>query len=351
MKVRRVFAQVVATAALASCGSDPVPYRPLFSLADTVSRVKSAAVFDTLWAFGGPDDTLLALPAMPRPDGSGGVVFVDVQSMKVHRIGGEGTLLWSWGRKGEGPGEIKNVRAMDVRDDGSVVLVDSGNRRIVTLDSGGKQIGETGFFGRTVHSVASLLEDKLAVHSTSPLWGVLEGGEVQEAEPPPGTSPSSSVLQHQGHVVRWREDKWVFGYGVGNGWMVFADDALVGVHPYVEHMEVPAVGEADRVRRTSGFVSRPVTSGRSLAVIGDTLHVLFGGLKGLAGYKIDRYNLRTGEYLNTDLLPHHANRAAMAEGRVVTVYSAGLFPRIVALARRSSDDVEAGVSLDKGVER
>ena len=243
MKVRR-FAQVVAAAALATCGSDPVPYRPLFSLADTVSRVKSAAVFDTLWAFGGPDDTLLVLPAMPRPDGSGGVVFVDVQSMKVHRIGGEGTLLWSWGRKGEGPGEIKNVRAMDVRDDGSVVLVDSGNRRIVTLDSGGKLIGETGFLGRTVHSVASLSTDKLAVHSTSPLWGVLEGGKVQEAEPPPGTSPSSSVLQHQGHVVRWREDKWVFGYGVGNGWMVFADDALVGVHPYVEHMEVPAVGEA-----------------------------------------------------------------------------------------------------------
>ncbi len=351
MKVRRVFAQVVATTTLASCGSDPVPYRPLFSLADTVSRVKSAAVFDTLWAFGGPDDTLLALPAMPRPDGSGGVVFVDVQSMKVHRIGGEGTLLWSWGRKGEGPGEIKNVRAMDVRDDGSVVLVDSGNRRIVTLDSGGKQIGETGFFGRTVHSVASLLEDKLAVHSTSPLWGVLEGGKVQEAESPPGTGPSPSVVQHQGHVVRWRGDKWVFGYGVGNGWMVFADDALVGVHPYVEHTEVPAVREADRVRRTSGFVSRPVTSGRSLAVIGDTLHVLFGGVKGLAGHKIDRYNLRTGEYLNTDLLPHYANRAAMAEGRVVTVYSAGLFPRIVALARRSPDDVEAGVSLDKGVER
>jgi len=119
--------------------------KALFSASDNVERVESSVVFDTLWVVGGAEDTILALPSLPRPDGAGGLVFFDLTNVKAYRIGANGDLLWSWGEKGEGPGEIMNVRALDVRSDGSVVLVDSGNQRLVTLDANGQLVGEVPF--------------------------------------------------------------------------------------------------------------------------------------------------------------------------------------------------------------
>lgn len=342
--LRRTLVLLMATVGCGACAREElVVARSLFSEADAVPRVRSSVRFDTLWSWGSPSDTLLAAPAFPRSDGSGGVVVLDLQTKMTHRFGADGSLVWSWGREGEGPGEVKNVRAMDVMEDGSVVLVDSGNQRIVELSADGVLVSEKPLraAGAVVGSVAALSSGRLGFQASRPVWGVVEPtGAVQATELPENVGEPMS-LQHQGLAARWRGDKWVFGFSVGNGWMVFDGQAVSGVYPYVEHSDFPDVRRETRLRGSyAQHVERPTTTGKSLSVVGDTLHVLFfghGRREGRPGYKIDKYDIRTGSYLETDLLPHFANHVAVGKlGRVFTVLSSGYVPTIVALARRAA---------------
>lgn len=311
----------------------------LFSSSDDVERVRSAVEFDTLWVFGGPSDTLLAAPRLPRPDGAQGVVFFDVQNQAAYRLGGDGELLWSWGRKGEGPGELRNVRALDVAADGSVVLVDSGNRRVVRLSADGRLLEEAPVPARSgyVQSVAALRGGRLAVDGSvgGSLLALWDGDDAVAVESPTGLGKAYALLQ-QGTMVRWGDDGWVFGFFYGNGWATFREAQLLGVFPYVEHFNFP---RARQVRRGNGvstrMVRRPAETGRSLSVVGDTLFVLFGGEK-VAGWALDKFDLRSGAYLETEVLPHFANSAVVGEERVFTIEAWDVYPRIVALARRAT---------------
>lgn len=69
-------------------------------------------------------------------------------------------------------------------------------------------------------------------------------------------------------------------------------------------------------------------------MVGDTLFVLFGGEK-VAGWALDKFDLRSGAYLETEVLPHFANMAVVGEDRVFTIEAWDVCPRIVALARRA----------------
>ena len=321
----------------------------LFSSSDDVERVRSSAEFDTLWALGGPSDTLLATPGTPRPDGDGGLVFFDITNQAAYRIGADGNLLWSWGKKGEGPGELLNVRAMDVEQDGSVVLVDSGNRRVVRLSADGRPLeaDRTPEQGRFVDDVAALSGRRLAVTGGGPgsvlaLWD--GGGVVEAALPTEFGEPNP--LHHQGGLVRWDDEGWLFGFRYGNGWMTFRGTELVGVFPYVEHSDFPKVREVRRGNRWHmQMTRRPAENGLSLSVVADTLFVLFGGESQLRGRLLDKFDVRSGAYLGTDVLPHYANEAVVSGDRVFTVEAWGVFPSIVALARRAggaSREAESG---------
>lgn len=325
----------------AACGDALVRAPALFSTADNVERVQSSVVFDTLWVVGGPDDTLLAMPAMPRHDGEHGMVFFDYQARRASRIGADGTVLWSWGREGEGPGEIKNVRAIDVRDDGAVLLVDSGNGRVVTLSPQGEQVGETPFRGAgTVESVAALSDGLLALQGgRAPFatWSA-EGGFVNAAGP--AELGEVRLLSHQGLLAHWRDQRWVLGFRLGNGWMVFDGNNLVGTHPYVEHSEFPEIRLVRQgFRRYSHIPERPRTSGRTLSVLADTLFVLFGGERpvGRLGRALDKFDLTTGRYLGSDLLPHSAHYATVGNDRLFTISLDRVFPSIVALKRTNRE--------------
>lgn len=128
----------------------------------------------------------------------------------------------------------------------------------------------------------------------------------------------------------------MFGFFSGNGWATFREAKLLGIFPYVEHSEFPRTGYARHGKRLRTWVAaRPVESGRSLSVVGDTLFVLFGG-ETVAGWALDKFDLRTGTYLETDILPHYSNSAVVGNDRVFTVEAWDMHPRIVALARRSS---------------
>ena len=311
----------------------------LFSSSDDMERVRSSMKFDTLWVFGGPSDTLLAAPSLPRLDGAKGLVVFDVRNQAAYRLGKNGELLWSWGTKGEGPGELQGVRAMDVAADGSVVLIDSRNRRMVRLSADGRLLDETPVPPRSsyVQSVAALPGGQLAVAGRvgGSLLALWDGDDVVAVESPTSLGETYSLL-HQGTMVRWGDNSWVFGFLYGNGWATFWETQLLGVFPYVEHSDFP---RARQVRRGNGMSTqmtrRPGDSGRSLSVVGDTLFVLFGGER-VAGWALDKFDLQTGAYLETEVLPHFANWAAVGGDRVFTIEAWDVYPRIVALARREA---------------
>ncbi len=147
----------------------------LFSSSDDVERVRSSVAFDTLWVFGGPSDTLLAAPMLPRLDGAQGVVFFDMLNQAAYRLGKDGELLWTWGTKGEGPGELQAVEAIDVAPDGSIVLLDSDNLRVVRLSADGRLLEPALFmkssFGRICGRVGG--SEAQAVEE----WSRFEGRE------------------------------------------------------------------------------------------------------------------------------------------------------------------------------
>lgn len=323
----------------------------LFSSSDNVERRRSAAVFDTLWTFGGPADTVLAHTTFPRPDGSGGLIFFEMLDQVVHRLGPDGSLLWSWGVRGEGPGELQAVEALDVTPDGTVVLLDAGNRRVVRVSPNGQLLEERAMpaVGGLLMAVGVLEDRRLAVagfhagtgprpHFMLSLWddnaGVVEAGwPVQIGKP--------SIVRHQGRLVRLGGDGWVWGFTNGNGWMVFEGASRLAVHPYVEHTDFPGVTVERRGNEyREGRTERPVGSAHSLSVVEDTLFVLFEGEReppGLRRRMLDRFNVRTGAYMDTDILPHRASRAVVDGDRVFTIVWGTLFTRIVTLARRSGD--------------
>jgi hypothetical protein len=245
-------------------------------------------------------------------------------------------VRWSYGRVGEGPGELLNVRAIDVREhDGAVILMDSGNQRMLTLNADGELIREVPLPVRgVVHSMSVLSDGRVALFSSrEPHWQVWDGERIRSGSGVPGALYDMSFLQIQGRTTLWKKDKWIFGLGLGNGWIAFHDTSAVGVHPFVEYTPFPEIRTVrNGLSRASHMVNRPPSSARSLSVRGDTLHVLFGGHSQSAGRLLDKYDLNTGDYLETDLLPHYANRAIIsANGTVFTVRSADLYPRIVAL--------------------
>ena len=317
----------------------------LFSSSDDVERVWSSVEFDTLWMFGGPSDTLLSSPVWPRLDGAQGLFFFDVRNQAAYRLGKDGELLWSWGTRGEGPAELRNVRAIDVGADRSVVLVDSGNRRVVRLSADGRFLEETlapvSVIG-TVQSVAALQGGRLAVAgrvggSVLALW---DGGNVVVAELPVSLG-EAHPMQHQGRLVRWGETGWVFGFRVGNGWATFQDAALLGIYPYVEHSDFPRLRQVRRGSQVrTRVMTRPTETGQSLSVVGDTLFVLFGGTA--RGRVLDKFDLWSGAYLETEVLPHFAYEAVVGKDRVFTIEGGGVYPRVVALARRASSVGQGG---------
>ena len=355
MKARALAAVLcLGSAGAAAAQERLIEARALFSSSDDVDRGRSSVVFDTLWTFGGPADTVLASPWVLRPDGTGGVVVLDLQNPTVFRLGANGDLLWSWGTRGEGPGELMSVQTLDMAPDGSVVLVDSRNRRVVRLSADGQLLGEARAPGRgqlNIGSAAALRDGRLAVagrpgaRSLLAMWGP-DDGDIAPVKLPDGFGfgELQHNTQHRGTVVRWGDSGWVFGFLVGNGWMAFRGGELLGTYPYIEHVDFPKMREVrngNSVRRRP--VRRPAETGRSLSVVGDTLFVLFGGENEsrFRGWVLDKFDVRSGTYLGTEVLPHHANRAVVDGDRAFTIHFGGgsgsaLFPRIVALARRSA---------------
>ena len=297
--------------------------------------------YDTIWAWGGVHDTILAAPHQVTGTPSGGVALFDVQMQRVRYFDAQGTLKWSWGTTGQGPGEIRDVRALTVAPSGEIVLVDSGNGRLFILGEDGSIQNEARLEAPAyVDGVAVLGMDRYLLSTDSnPPWMIVDrnGKLVATVQAPWAGFDRMTFIQWHGHVTRWRDGAWVFGFGYGNGWFVFQDDGSSASYPYVEHTDFPQVisqrsREGLRVRTVTTFTSRPPPSAISLSAVGDTLVVLFDGE---TGGVLDKYDLHTGAYLHSTRVGSTVGEmTALGNGTYAVVDYEDLYPTVAVVRAR-----------------
>lgn len=328
----------------AACESGLVDGTPkLFSEGSGVRTVHTAS-YDTIWHYGGLNDTILGAPTrlVAAPDNA--LYVLDPMLQQVIRLSPSGDLDWRWGRKGEGPGELGNVRALDVTPDGGVVLADSGNCRLVFLSAHGVLEREDAVvcadFG-LMEGVAALASGDVVLDTNRPgnPWILQSASGEQDSVrvPWPGLE-GMHFLQRYGNVGRSDGDVWVFGFEAGNGWFVLERDKVLGVFPYVEHTDFPEVIVSQSGNRTMWrMAERPAYSAYDLNVWKDTLYVVPGGHTEHRFRVLDKYGIRSGEYLHSQALPDFTDGVAVTGDRVFVLNNRELYPQITSLRRKGDE--------------
>ena len=331
----------VACLAILAC-SDGTESR---SLGDGSSgeRIAREVVYDTLWTYGGPDDTLLAAPIRMAAAPMGGVYVLDAGMRKVYHFA-DGRLVWSWGTVGAGPGEILNVRAMDADPEtGGVVLVDSRNRRIILLSADGSLLRETPIESPsplfpTVAALGGGLGYVISTYTVAfPLMHLANNGDSPRSIPAPWDGlVSKNAIQVMGSVFATSGGRWGYALSTGDRWFVYPsiDVDAPEAHPYIEHVDFPEVVISETktgtsVSRSTRFATTPVYSAYDSDVKADTLFVLAGG--SAAREALDVYTMGDGQYIETRSLPGRFTQVALAGDTVFVIDQRGVSPVILAL--------------------
>ena len=345
------FSLVLASGVLTGgCDRDPSPAEfPPLNLFDESGGERDFrdVQFDTLWTYGSGDSVLASALSIAAFE-NGDAAVLDVVGQQVHRVGPTG-WVWSWGRRGEGPRELRNVRAFAINGNDEVVLADSGNQRLVWVSSEGQWLREVrlrpvseDWTSGMVAGIVSLEGGGyvLARDASQQPWTIVsETGDTSRVVPSPWQGfGGMNWLQTHGQLSGGAGRRWVFGFAVGNGFFVFADSAAQGIYPYVEHMDFPSVitaGLPGGGFRLS-YARTPVRAAHDMTVSGDTLLVL------VRNWRLDRYDLTTGGYIDTVELPGPMRGVATFGSALMFIDMAGMFPAITVLQpREESDDEES----------
>ncbi len=342
MRWTRVRVAVVLPALLACDREPPLANYPPKNLFERGAgeRTLERPGFDTLWTYGRGDSVLasaLQVEAFPGGDAA----ILDVLDQKIHRIGPSG-LVWSWGRTGEGPQEIRNVRSMTINHRGEVVLADSKNRRLVWLSSTGEWLREVPtelpraggqwLNGVVVGIVALETGDYVLARDGAEPWVIVsEAGDVVGVVPSPWTGfGEMHSLQTHGKVTGGSADRWVFGFAVGNGFFLFEGGEARSSHPYAEHFDFPPVvgSVLPSGHFQLSFPYRPPRAAQDMTMRADTLLVL------VRDWMLDRYALGTGSYIGTVVLPGPARGVAVSGDTLLVIDAVGMFPAVIALQQK-----------------
>lgn len=140
------------------------------------------------------------------PDG--GALVGDFRSGKIYRIGPDGSLLGTWGPKGEGPGEYQALDAILLRGD-SILVSDGRLRRVTLLSLDGEVLATRRLAGTFLHQASTILTDGRlllvpgdgygGVGETRSAW-VFETQPILTVDPDGGTADTLAELPH---LRRW----------------------------------------------------------------------------------------------------------------------------------------------------
>ena len=281
----------------------------------------------------GVTDTTLFSAGSPAADESGFVVL-DHYGSRVARFDWDGNLRDYVGQRGGGPGEFMGPRQLDVDGQGTLWVLDGGNARISGFDRDGQLVEELSLDGLPMtpstfavsHDGTAfhfmLNREKLTPHVLDRATGAVAAGPAVDL----GVGVHAVGLALQGLATRTdTKEGWVHALGAGDGILPLNGTEWDGDRwPYPEEVDFP---EQARVRSRSGSVSTlttrlsdPTFSAISVDAWAGTLHVVFMGTTAEAGRLLERWDLETGRYLDSVLLPK-AGYIAVWEDRLVVAAS------------------------------
>lgn len=213
-----------ALLSLAACTGDRAPH----AQASTPGERRIAATgWDTLWTVGGTlQDSVLLQPWRIAASADRVYVFDGAAARVLALSARDGSIVWTSGRKGSGPGEFKRVRDLEVGPGGRPMLLDVGNGRITTLDQSGAVYRQTNLRNVGYVDQFAPLPDGRAVllteHPDSSLAVVdSSGGIVERLALPWAEFAELHPLVRQGTLASGGNRQWAFGFALGDGWFGF----------------------------------------------------------------------------------------------------------------------------------
>lgn len=238
------------------------------------------------------------------------VYVVDYGDVRVKAFDWSGRLVWAAGRSGRGPGEFVNPTDIQVDAGGNVWVNDPPNNRVTVLRPDG--------------SVAAMFAPGKPAHRLLPLhdgssWGIgsagkgalgyryAPGGRIVGRLGLPPSLRGVGMLARDGRAAIAPSGRAVvitFLYGDRLVLWNTAADRLTAF-PGVEAVGFPAVL---RWRTREGVVATRLALDATPATLSVTAddryaYLLFGGRTAHAGRIVDRYELATGRYAGSYLLP------------------------------------------------
>jgi hypothetical protein len=269
-------------------------------------------------------------PQLLGTTSDGKIVVFDMGDLELRAFSATGKELWTFGRKGSGPGEFRG--ALDLKPVGSsdIAVYDASLARL-TIVTGAGQLRTTARVA--VEGTALIPVDAgkafgITPHDRQTLWrSVYPAGTAREEALPTATRVAEPLLRTNfaagaggtGAVVTFMwSDAVLLLDGNGAVRKVIAGPEPV---PFPRTLSVPTKipGISDAVvtriepKATRGALAVAATSTR--------VFVLFGGATADRGRLIDEYELSTGRYLGSRRLPDRAMAiAALPDNRLVTMH-------------------------------
>jgi len=309
----------------------------LSSKREATGRLRVAIAFDSVWSRGLTiDDSSLLMPSSLAATGSHLFTFDGGMNRVVAFDLATGTLLWTVGRSGAGPGEFTRNSVVSPAHSRGVWVLDRGNQRLTLIDTLGLIVRQTPLkpFGSPAY-VCQQPGGETWIYShlkNPPFTRISDDGEVlQELDWPWSFLKGASPLITQS-VFRTTTDGCVVTLTLGEGFAVLSGNQWKYSARYVEHWPLPLKttesvlsngAKVEHVPRGSRYAARGATQTRNCVLVPFVV-------RGQKGSNIDVYATVSGAYERSLYLPRIVNDViAVSDTLLVATSTADDYPGIV----------------------
>jgi hypothetical protein len=312
-----VLAAFAALLAWSGCGA-PDASAPRAPQQRSLVRVK----WSLLWRAGGAEqDSVLLYPNGLLAADSGQVYVPDPGGFRVaaFRVS-DGSLAWTFGRRGQGPGEFRSFIAIVANPAGEIIVADRENARLTVLGRDGSLRREIVLpEGLGIESFCTLRNGEYLISTGQsgprPLIRLSDAGTVLARYDIPWKAlREAPAIQRQMFVAGAGPDACVLALKLGQGFSVYRSGQFSPVMDYVEALELPRVEVLERKLPNGGRArSQRVLDRRigpaAVTAVGDTIVMPFVGETSYASRIIDLYRAAPAGYVHSYLLPWRVDAA------------------------------------------
>lgn len=318
-----------------ACSPEPDPYP---DQADT--RVIGPAPEPVTIVRGGVGDSILLKPGNALAVRGDRIAVMDFGRMAIEMFNTEGDLLWIAGKQGDGPAEFREPDGVTIDEGGRTWVLDRSHMSVTPIDKNGRM--------EVPHPIPiSADEDRpgglLVGDDGTLLFTWRNTGSLGAWDP---TASTAKVYPHpwrarddydpmsiQAELVRGPGRLITHVFTMGGGFQSVAlGDEYEHLVPFVERTPIPGIRTDRRrdgdTRITIRALEASYRAAIGSAISGNTLYVLFEGATQSRRRLIDRYEVPSGRYLGSWLLPERAF-AIGADGDILATLEGDLIPKLV----------------------